>query len=775
MKTTVVAFFLVSLVSVNAWAQTDGNVTGRVTDETGGALPGVTVELRGRGEPIVAVSDGEGRYSFEHVAPGTYQLSLRLINFADVNHGGVMVGAGASVVIDEAMHLALNAEVVVVGKRTFVNLADAEHPAENLVGIASSASQGAITAKQLDVRPFMRQGEVLETVPGVIITQHSGEGKANQYFLRGFNLDHGSDFAMTVAGTPVNMPTHAHSQGYSDINFLIPELVAGVQYSKGPYFADQGDFATAGASNINYATTLERPIVRLEAGTYDFGRALLAASPTFGKGHMLAAFETSTNAGPWSVPDSYRKYNGVLRYSQGDNVNGLSLTFMGYHGTWNATEASPQRAIDAGLIDRFGSIDKTDGGHTYRYSVGGEWQHASGNTLTKVQAFGLGYDLNLISNFTFFLDDPIRGDQREQIDHRFVTGARAFQKRQSRWGSRPVQNTIGLQFRNDDVMRVALFHTEERVRLETWNDASALVTSAGVYGENQVEWAPWLRTTVGLRADGSRYAVTDANDARNSGTATAGIISPKGTATFGPWHSTEFYVNAGTGFHSNSALGTTLRFDGNGNPADPVTPLVRAKGAEVGVRTVAVPHLQSTVSLWTLRLGSELVYNGDIGATEPGPSSKRYGVEFANYYSPTPWLVFDGDVSWSQARFTGPVDGGRYVPEAVDVVVSGGASIDNFHRTFGSLRLRYFGPRTLVDDNSVRSSATTLLNAEGGYQFLRSLRLNLQVYNLLNAKMSDIDYFFASRLPGEPIGGVEDIHVHPAVPRTLRLSMVLGF
>lgn len=766
---------MMSLASVHAWAQTGGNVTGRVTDETGGALPGVTVELRGGAEPLVAVTDGEGHYSFENVAPGTYQLSLRLINFADVNHGAVTVGDGASVVVDEAMHLALNAEVVVVGKRTFVNLADAEHPAENLVGIASSASQGAITSKQLDVRPFMRQGEVLETVPGVIITQHSGEGKANQYFLRGFNLDHGSDFAMTVAGTPVNMPTHAHSQGYSDINFLIPELVAGVQYSKGPYFADQGDFATAGASNINYATTLDRPIVRLEAGTYDFGRALFAASPRFGKGHMLAAFETSTNAGPWAVPDSYRKYNGVLRYSQGDNVNGLSLTFIGYHGAWNATEASPQRAIDAGMIDRFGSIDPTDGGHTYRYSLGGEWQHGSSNTLTKIQAFGLGYDLNLISNFTFFLDDPVRGDQREQVDHRFVTGARVFQKRQTRWGTHPVQNTVGVQFRNDNVMRVALFHTEERVRLETWNDASALVTSAGVYGENQVEWTPWLRTTVGLRADGSRYSVTDAIDARNSGTANAGIVSPKGTATFGPWRSTEFYVNGGTGFHSNSALGTTLRYDVDGNSADPVTPLVRAKGAEVGVRTVAVPHLQSTVSLWTLRLGSELVYNGDVGATEPGPASKRYGVEFANYYSPLTWLVFDGDVSWSQARFTGPVEGGRYVPEAVNVVVSGGASVDNFHRTFGSLRLRYFGPRALVDDNSVRSSATTLLNAEGGYQFLRSLRLNLQVYNLLDAKMSDIDYFFASRLPGEPTGGVEDIHVHPAVPRTLRLSMVLGF
>ena len=771
---------IASLMSIPAWAQnaaaqSGGTVTGHITDETGAALPGVTVELRGKAAPQAEVTDGEGRYTFANVAPGMYQLSMRLINFADVNHGQVTVGAGTTSTVDEILHLSLNAEVVVVGKRTFVNLADAEHPAENLVGIASSASQGAITAKQLDVRPFMRQGEVLETVPGVIITQHSGEGKANQYFLRGFNLDHGSDFAMTVAGVPVNMPTHAHSQGYSDINFLIPELVAGVQYSKGPYFADQGDFATAGASNISYATTLERPLVQVEGGTYDFGRVLMAASPKFGKGHLLAAFETSTNAGPWSVPDSYKKYNGVLRYSQGDNVNGLSLTFMGYHGKWNATEASPQRAIDSGLIDRFGSIDPTDGGETYRYSLGGEWQHGSGNTLTKVQAYGIGYHLNLISNFTFFLDDPIHGDQRDQVDHRFVSGARAFQKRQTRWGSHPVENTIGLQFRNDDVMQVSLFHTEERVRLQTWNDASAIVTSAGVYGENQVEWAPWLRTTVGLRADGSRYDVTDAIDARNSGTANAGIISPKGTVTFGPWRSTEFYVNAGTGFHSNSALGTTLRFDGNGNPADPVTPLVRAKGAEVGVRSVVVPHLQSTVSLWTLRLGSELVYNGDIGATEPGPSSKRYGVEFANYYSPKSWLVFDGDLSWSRARFTDGTDAGAYVPEAVGVVVSGGASVDNFHRTFGSLRLRYFGPRALVEDNSVRSPATTLLNTEGGYQFAKSLRLNLQVYNLLNAKMSDIDYFFASRLPGEPLGGVEDIHVHPAVPRTLRLSLIVGF
>jgi len=768
---------LIVATTVPSFAQSAGGaqIKGRITDETGAALPGVTVELLGGREPAEVVTDTTGDYSFDGVAPGTYQLSMRLINFATVNHKDLTVQAGQVVTNSEVMHLSLSAEVVVVGKRTFTNLADVENPAEDLVGIASSASQGAITARQLDVRPFMRQGEVLETVPGVIITQHSGEGKANQYFLRGFNLDHGSDFAMTVAGTPVNMPTHAHSQGYSDINFLIPELVAGVQYSKGPYYADQGDFATAGAGNISYATTLDRPLVQVEKGTYDFGRALLAASPRLGRGHLLAAVETSTNSGPWTVPDSYRKYNGVVRYSQGDNVNGLSLTFMGYHGEWNATEASPQRAIDSGLIDRFGSIDPTDGGHTYRYSVGGEWQRGNGRTLSKIQAYGIGYNLGLISNFTFFLDDPVRGDQREQVDHRFVSGVRAFQKRQGRWHNRAVENTFGVQFRNDDVMQIALYHTEQRQRLETINDASAIVSSAGVYGENQVEWAPWLRTTLGLRADGSRYDVTNRVDERNGGITTAGIVSPKGTATFGPWRSTEFYVNAGTGFHSNSALGTTIKFDGNGDPASPVTPLVRARGAEVGVRTVAVPHLQSTVSLWALHLASELVYNGDIGATEPGPASRRYGVEVANYYSPQPWLIFDGDVSWSQARFTEFNEAGPYVPEAVNTVVSGGASIDNFHRTFASLRLRYFGPRPLIEDNSVRSKATTLLNFEGGYQFAKALRVNAQVYNLFDAEVSDIDYYFASRLPGEPIGGIDDIHVHPAVPRTLRVSMIVGF
>lgn len=763
-----------AVIPARAQAQT-GQVGGFVADETGGALPGVTIELQNKagGDPIVAVTGPAGDYKVENVPQGKYDVAFSMIGFGRQIRRDIDVGRGMTRV-EAVMHLALSTEVTVSGKRTFVNLADAEDPAQDLMGIAESASQGAITARQLETRPIMRQGEVLETIPGVIITQHSGEGKANQYFLRGFNLDHGSDLSMTVAGTPVNMPTHAHSQGYSDINFLIPELVTGVQFSKGPYFADQGDFATAGSSNINYATNLERPIVSVQKGTYDYNRVFGAASPKVGRGTLLAAFETSTNSGPWAIPDSFKKYNGVVRYSQGDAVNGFSITGMGYDGRWNATEASPLRAVEQGIITRFGTIDSSDGGSSSRYAVAADWQQSTATALRRVQAYGIKYDLNLFSNFTFFLDDPVRGDQHEQVDHRFVYGGKVSERRPMRWRGRAVQNSYGVQVRHDVVSEVALYHTEARQRLETNANSSALVTTLGVYGENDISWLPWFRTTVGLRGDVSRYKV-DALDPANSGTKGAGIVSPKAGVVIGPWKAMEFYGNAGTGFHSNSALGTTVTRDVKGNPVDPVTPLVRAKGAEVGFRTVAIPHLQSTVSVWMLRLGSELVYNADIGATEPGPASARRGVEFANYYSPKPWLVFDGDISLSRARFSEFDPAGPYVPEAVKTVVSAGASIDGYRKFYGSLRWRYFGPRPLTQDNLIQSKATSLLNAGAGYQVAKTVRINVDLFNVLNAKVSDIDYYFASRLPGEPLGGVEDIHFHPAVPRTLRAALVVGF
>jgi outer membrane receptor protein involved in Fe transport len=313
----------------------------------------------------------------------------------------------------------------------------------------------------------------------------------------------------------------------------------------------------------------------------------------------------------WQLEDRLRRTRHARNSHRRVDLGVAGCHRMGYHGEWNSTDQIAQRAVASGLVDRFGAIDSTDGGHTDRDSAALDWQHAAGsNALTKITAYGLRYDLHLFSNFTYDLDDPVHGDQIEQADHRFVAGAKVTHKRIGRWAGHAMQNTIGVQLRNDDITNIGLYHTQARIRLDTRSQDAVVETSAGLFAQNEMEWAPWLRTIAGLRVDASRFRV-NAVDATNSGTASAGLVNPKGGVTFGPWKSTEFYVNGGTGFHSNDARGTTITRDGEGHPVDRVTPLVRAEGAEIGVRTIAIPHVQSTLTAWTLHLDSELVFSGD--------------------------------------------------------------------------------------------------------------------------------------------------------------------
>ena len=363
--------------------------------------------------------------------------------------------------------LTLTAEVTVTGRRTFRNLAELENPAESLIGLADAASEGAVTARQLEGRPLSRPGEVLETVPGLVINQHSGEGKANQYYLRGFNLDHGTDFAVSVAGIPVNMPTHGHGQGWSDVNFLIPELVSGVQFKKGPYYAEEGDFSTAGAANINYVNALDRPLLRVSAGGDSFGRVLAAASPKVASGNFLFALETGRTDGPWETPENYRRLNTVVRYSQGDTRQGFALTFMGYDAHWTATDQVPERAIASGLISRFGSLDRSDGGETHRYTLSAEIQRSNTVSTTRLLGFAMNYALDLFSNFTYFLNDSINGDQFEQVDERNVFGVKSSHRRRARLFGHPFEHSMGVQLRHDRIGPLGLFATRQRHRLAT--------------------------------------------------------------------------------------------------------------------------------------------------------------------------------------------------------------------------------------------------------------------------------------------------------------------
>jgi hypothetical protein len=631
--------------------------------------------------------------------------------------------------------------------------------------IASSSNEGSISAADMGLRPLLRPGEIVENIPGVIVTQHSGSGKANQYFLRGFNLDHGTDLAISLDGVPVNMVSHAHGQGYADLNFVIPELIEAVSYKKGPYYADVGDFGAAGAFNIRYYDTLPAGIARLEAGQYNYQRGVMADSAALGSGHLIYALELEHYDGPWDLAGDERKISGVLRYTMG----GWAVTAMAYHNIWDSTDQVPVRAIDSGLISRWGAINPSDGGKTGRYSLSAAWNRDSGDSSSHLLFYGLYYDLDLKSDFTFFLNDPVHGDQFEQQDARWQFGAKASQNWAHQLFSADSATTIGLDLRNDDI-RNGLFHTERRVRLDTTTFARTNETSLSPYIQNVTHWTEWLRTIAGARAD--FFWFDTATVAGNSGTGQvfADQFSPKIGIALGPWAKSELYANFGYGFHSNDARGVVDR-------NDPATPLTRAVGAETGIRTSIIPNLQTSLTAWLLNIQSELTWVGDEGTTEPGGRTRRYGIEFANFYTPTPWLTLDFDYAWSHSRFIDFDPAGQHIPEALVTTIDGGIALHDLggwaKHLFGGLRLRYFGPRTLTRDNLVRSKATTLLYADLGYKLTPDMAVTLNVFNLLDEKSSDIDYFYRSRLPGEPASGVDDVHTHPSEPRQVRISLTM--
>ncbi len=642
------------------------------------------------------------------------------------------------------------------------------------IGVADSASVGTVTKKQLNARTVYRPGELLEAAPGLVVSQHSGEGKANQFYLRGFNLDHGTDLRTTVDGMLVNQRSHAHGQGWTDLNFLIPELAAGLEYKKGPYFASEGDFSSAGAVSIKYADRLDSGIASIGFGENGFKRVLLADSPAFGNGHLLYAIERLGNDGPFTEPDKYHKLNGVLRYSEGDVANGFNLTGMLYRAHWNATDQIPKRAVDDGRIGRFDAIDPTDGGSSHRYSLSGAWRRTSDAASTQIQAYIVGTRLDLFSNFTYNLDDEVRGDQFAQPDRRRTVGLNGSYSWYQPGLGLDSQNTVGAQFQNDNIFN-GLLSTQARRTVSTTRRDHIVETSLGVYAENATRWLPWFRTVAGVRGDTYSFDVNSDNDA-NSDSTTAGIVNPKLALIFGPWARTEFYVNAGSGFHSNDARGANITVDPkSGDPADKVTPLVRSKGYEVGMRTELLPGLQTSLALYQLDFNSELLFVGDAGTTEAGRPSRRIGFELANYYRLSDWLTVDADVAYARARFRDDDASGRRIPGSIEGVASVAVAIDNVGPWFGALQLRYFGPRPLLEDNSVRSKCTATLNGRIGYKLSPKMKVELEGFNLTNRKDSAIDYYYGSRLPGEAAGGTDDFHFHPLESRSFRVSLVVNF
>jgi hypothetical protein len=655
----------------------------------------------------------------------------------------------------------------------------------SLLGIADSANEGAVGQAQISNRVVARTGEVLEVVPGLIVSQHSGDGKANQYFLRGFNLDHGLDFKLSLDGMPINQRSHAHGQGWADLNPIIPELISSIHYRKGPYYAAEGDFANAGSANIFYSDKIDKGLASFGLGQNGYYRTLLANAPKFHDGNLLYALELSHYNGPWDTPDNYRKYNGILRYSEGTSANGFNLTAMAYSGKWNSTDQIPYDDYKQGKISRWGSMDTSSGANASRYSLSGEWRRADTSGTWLAQAYVIQNFLDLYSNFEYAATS-----QFNQRDSRVTSGLNVARSWDVKGMGKEATNTLGIQIQNDNIHN-GLQGTTRRVN----NNCSGLdgnlekiiaqcrtdhinQSSLGLYAENHVHWNDWFRTVAGLRGDYFRFnnlgLTSSTPGINNTATVNDFITSPKLNVVFGPWTRTEYYYSVGNGYHSNDARGVTA---GSGIRSNG---LVRTFGQEVGIRTEIINGLQTTLALFQLDNASEIVYIGDAGRTEDsGRRSRRTGFEFNNYFKATKWLTIDADFAYAKARFRDPSTSGEgnFIAGAVEGVASVAAIIDNQGPYSGSLQLRYFGPRPLTEDNTLRSNSTATVNGKLGYRVNKDTKLELIGFNLLNSEHSAIDYAVDTYTG---VGGTSNTAgpyrvFHPIEPRSFRVLLITRY
>ncbi|MGC1269861.1 MAG: TonB-dependent receptor [Croceibacterium sp.] len=632
---------------------------------------------------------------------------------------------------------------------------------ERRIGQAGAASEGGVAGADIEVRPLLRPGELLEATPGLIATQHSGGGKANQFFLRGFNLDHGTDYSLYVDDVPMNFRTHGHGQGYLDVNGLIPETVRRVDYRKGPYRADAGDFSFVGSSTITTHDHLD-PFATIEVGQYGYRRYVAGGSAKVGAGDLLLIGQAKFADGPWQLPEDFDGYSGYLKYSVplGDGTLHASATL--FDASWAPTEQLPERAVGTLVPDRYGSLDHTLRGTTKRQIGSLTYQ----SDAWRLSAYVQHYDWSLLSNFTYLLEDPVNGDQVRQYDRLWTYGGRA---EHTFTLSDALSLRIGAEGRVDDIGRVGLDETIAGVKEFTVGAVSVNESSLGLYGE--AIWKPLDRLMVigALRGDTYRFRTTALEGATSwSGTVKDSVLSPKIGLNYEVTPGVALYANYGQGFHSNDARGVT-------NPVDPAPGLVEGHFKEGGFRLEKGGLILTGVYWWSA-IGSELIYVGDSGAVEPSDPSKRQGYEVTAFWKPTGWLAFDGVWTGSKAHYVGLPAGQDFVPGALEN--SGELGVSAIFPDFNAAaRLRYLGPHPLIEDNSQRGAPTTLLNLRAAWtpQRIGGLEVYAELLNALDSEGDDIDYFYVTRLPGEPADGIEGRNSRIVEPRQLRVGVKKTF
>lgn len=627
----------------------------------------------------------------------------------------------------------------------------------------SAASSRTVREQDFELRPKKTPSDILRLVPNLFIAQHAGGGKGDQIFLRGFDNDHGTDVAIFIDDIPVNMRSHAHGQGYADLHFLIPEVLKTVEVYKGPYFTEYGDFATGGAVQLVTRDVFEENSLKVNGGYFDTTEVLFLLSPTKERLKTMFAFNYFFTNGPFFKDQKFDRYHFFTKASlELDPKQRLSLWASGYEGDWNASGQIPRREVKAGRLNWFGAIDPTEGGDSSRYNFNLLYRYDISKTQKlKFGAWASYYDLGLFSNFTFFLNDPVRGDGIEQRDKRWLYGTNfQYQSHLGLFGI-PGSMTFGFDTRFDHP-EVLLAQQVKRDPFEKITDTELDEFSLSPYLKFEVFLADWLHFVGGARGDYFSYDVDDRLKGGAGGTLDDVIDSYKANLIFGPWRHTEFYLNFGTGFHSNDARAVVTDSS--------LESLPRAYGYEVGVRSKWLDRIDMALSLWTLRLESELVLVGDEGTVEPRGTTRRWGLEVELRYKISDWLWLSSDFSWTEAHFLKGNDAVPFAPRLVhqtDVTVRLPWGLE------GGLELRHLGRRYASEDRSWNASGYTQFDLQLKYRW-KNLEAFITLLNMADRKFPEAQHFFESRLPGEP-GPVADIHVSPGTSRTVYGGIAFRF
>ena len=792
-KTGLINMLLLLLLSQSVMAHSWGSVSGKLIDAKTGkgiSFANITIE----NSLIGTTTDFHGNFHMEGIQTGTYTILISHLGYKSLK---VRVKVNTNKTTQLLVKMQQSSfdidDLTITGKRPF-----------------SIASSEAIRSIDLELRPVKSSQDLLKLVPGLILAQHAGGGKAEQIFLRGFDCDHGTDVNISVDGIPVNMVSHAHGQGYADLHFLIPELIGNLSIYKGPYFARFGDFATAGAVAFKTKDRLESNSFHLEIGQFNTLKStlLIQTGKDNAQQNGILAAQYYTTDGPFVNPQNLKRLNVFGKYFINiTQQSRLTFTVNSFNSAWNASGQVPDRVVKAGIIGRFGALDPMEGGSTSRKNMSLTFQQKKDNHTFRLQAYLTNYTFKLFSDFTYYLEDTVNGDMIEQNESRWLSGLNATYQIHRKKGSIIFIHTLGAGFRSD-VIQSALWHSPNRIRMNAFSNAGINQTNLYVWGQGKIVFNRHWRIELGLRGDYITYDVDDhlgnANDVfanglpHASGYAQQAMLNPKFNVVYSPSTKVDIYLNAGTGFHSNDARNVIFtqkakeieqvklreglseneiaqwlvkhHFD----PQQQFTgTMPRAYGTETGFRIEMFKRFNLGMSVWYMYLDKEFVYVGDGGYSELSNPTQRLGLDCEGRLNITRWLRADVDMTLSRGRVNNLPKGSNYIPLAPNFTLTGGLTMTNYHGFDVSLRTIHIGSRPANEDNTVTALGYTLVNFGSAYHW-KKYTFSVTIENLLNTEWNEAQFDTESRMKWET-KPVDELHFTPGNPFNIKVGVVVRF